>query len=233
MAFTLKDNLSFTGTGTNSSVHLNNVANGDTSFVAVCVNQGSTNQLTSVTDSKGNTYTRAGSYAGTSNEVELWYALNATLDTGTTVTVTPSNGAFVWGAVWAVFSGVATSNAFDKTAGNNGNGTTADSGNAATTSNTNDLIIGAFGQANNRPYNTGTGFSNINQAANGTSAECFMEYKTVSATGAYNATATFDITSNWSAGVFSFADTPIVTTPVGFYPPIEQPYPDKSFMVAY
>jgi hypothetical protein len=212
VAFTLKDNLTFTGTGTATCVHLNNLANGDASFVGIAVNQGSTDRLTSVTDSASNTYTKAGSYTNSSNiEIELWYCINATLNNSTTVTITPSSGTYIWSASWFIFSGAGTSGAFDKKAGASGTGTTnIDSGATATTSNASELIIGIGGGPHNRPWSAGTGFTSINQAANGSNASVFAERKTVSSTGTQNATASIDISNNWVMGVFTFTDAAIV-----------------------
>jgi len=212
MAFTLKDNLSFSRTGTGSSVHLNNLANGDAVFVGVAVNQGITNALTSVTDSSSNTYTRAGSYTNGSNqEIELWYKVNGTLNNGTTYTVTPAVSTYIWDASVFIFSGLGTAGVFDQKAGNFGTGTTnVSSGASPTTSNASELIIGIGGGPHNRPWSAGTGFTSINQAANGTNASIFAEYKTVASTGAQTATASIDISNAWVMGVFTFTDAAIV-----------------------
>jgi trimeric autotransporter adhesin len=213
MAFSVTDNLSFTGTGTNSSTHLNNVANGDASIIGIATGLSATGAISSVTDSQGNTYVRAGQYAGTLIEVELWYSLNATLDNTTTITVTPAVGTTVWSAVWCVVSGVATTSAFDVTAGTSGtSGTSSNSGSTSTTSDANEIIFGLAGQANNRPFSAGSGYTSINQTANTNLAEVFLEYKIVSATGSYNATASWDLSSNWAMGVFTFGDTAINVT---------------------
>jgi hypothetical protein len=208
MAFTLKDNLTFTGTGTQSSVNLNTLTNGDAAFVGVAVNQGTTNRLTSVGDSSGNTYSKAGSFTNGSNaEIELWYKVNGTLNNGTTWTVTPSNGAYIWSASVYIFSGLGTAGVFDKSAGNFGTGTSnVDSTSTTTTTNASELVIGLGGGPHNRPWSVGSGFSNINQAANGTNASVFSEYKSVAATGTYNATASIDISNAWVMGVFTFTD---------------------------
>lgn len=210
MAIALADSLSFTGTGTNTSVHLNMVANGQASFVSIAVNQSAIGQIASVTDSAGNNYVKAGSYAGSLIETELWYALNCTLNNTVTVTVTPASGLYVWAAVWAVFSGIAATLSYDQTEGSaSALATSLDTGNTPTTQSANELVLGCFGQANNRPFSSGSGFTGVTSGSNGTTAQAYVEYKVVSSTGNYNATTTIDIASNLVGGVFTFSDTPI------------------------
>jgi hypothetical protein len=208
LAFTLKDNLTFSGTGTQSSVHLNTLTNGDAAFIGIAVNQGIINAISSVGDSSSNVYQRAGSYTNGSNqEIELWYKINGTLNNGTTWTVTPANSGYIWSASVYIFSGLGTAGVFDKKAGSFGTGTTnVDSTSTATTLNASELIIGLGGGPHNRPWSAGSGFSSINQAANGSNASVFSEYKSVAGTGAYNATASIDISNAWVFGAFTFTD---------------------------
>src|SRR5258708_940879 len=107
MAFSIKDNVTFTGTGTASSTHMNNVANGDNLFCAIAMNAVAANAISSVTDSSGNTYTALTEYTGTAIANVLFYSLNATVNNGTTCTVTPASGATVWAAVWFSSTGEA------------------------------------------------------------------------------------------------------------------------------
>lgn len=212
MAFTLQDNLSFTGTGTNTSVHLNTVPAGSMSIIAVCINQTVASPITSITDNSGNTYTALPVNIGTAHETQVFYCLNmASAGNASTITVTPANSAYVWSAVWAIFSGVATSLAQDATATAIGTGTSLSSGATSTTVQASELVIGAGGQSNNRPFTAAGGYTGINQAANGTSAAAFMEYLVVSSTGAQTATATIDLSNNWTMGAYTFTATPIGT----------------------
>lgn len=214
MAFAIKDSLGFTGTGTSTSVHMNNVANGDTLFLCIAVNSTSTNRV-AITDSAANTYTRAGSFAGTLIEVECFYVFNAVVNNTTTCTITPTVGTDIWAASWFSVSGFGTNTlvtAFDKKAGASGLGTALDSTATATTAYAHEFVLGVNGQANNRSWTAGTGYTQIGSQGNGTSAGIQTQWKEVSATGTYNETASLDVTSNWVAGVFTFTDTAAAAT---------------------
>lgn len=208
MAIALADSLTFFGTGTASSVHLNTSGSAVLSVVSISVNQSDANRISTVTDSSGNTYYRAQGIGGTSIAGELWYALNATYTALTTVTVTPANSADVWSAVWAIFTGVATASPLDNSAMTAGTAATATSITMNKASRqANSLVLSWVGQGNNRPVVAGTGYTAIMQIANGTVAESFLQYKVVSATGTYSATSTWDLASNYIAGLTIFSDT--------------------------
>ena len=199
MAFTLTDSLSFTGTGTVSSVHLNTVTNYSASIVAIASN----GAITSVTDSKGNVYT---STVNTSNAGLFTYEFHsfyAVLDTTTTITVTPTVGTTVWSATWQLVSGGL--NTLDKSSTSFGTGTAITSGATATTTTATEFVFGFGAQANNRPWTVGSGYTSIQQAANGTTASVFSEYQNVSSTGAQTATASIDLSNAWVFGVATFS----------------------------
>lgn len=202
-AYSVKDNNTFTFTTSGSSVHMNTVFTGDALVLGCAINNSSTGRISTVTDSNSNTYTKAGTYGGTNIEVELWYALNATVNNGTTVTVnaqTGDQGACVWYDV----QGLSASGAFDLKAGSSGTGTSLDSTATAQTKYTSEILFGVNGQANNRAWTAGSGYTQISSTGNGSAAGVQTEYKTVSSPGTYNATASLDTSSNWASGVFGF-----------------------------
>ena len=213
MSFSIKDNTTFTGTGTASSVHMNNVSNGDNLFMAIAMNSVSGGAISSVTDSKNNTYLHAGQYDGTGIAVDFWYSMNATIDNGTTATVTPTSGTTVWAAVWFDSTGEGYTNSFDQASGTSGLlGESLNSGNTLTTKVANEILFGVNGQANNAAWGNGSSYTNITNSGNGTTAGVMVQYQVVSSTGSYNETATLSSNSNWVAVIYTFANTSVSST---------------------
>ncbi len=156
---------------------------GDLNVVAVMWGD-TTRAISSVTDSKGNTYTLAvGLTKGTGLSSAIYYAKNIASGSNT-VTVT-FNGSAGWPNVNVLeYKGLDTVNPLDVKAAATGSGTTANSGSATTTS-ANELIVG-MGNPSSVFTSAGSGFTNrMINAFGGIS-----EDKIVSSTGSYNATAT-------------------------------------------
>ena len=128
-------NVSFTGAQTA----------GDLNVVVVGWND-STATVNSVTDSKGNVYTRAVGPTIVSGSLSqsIYYAKNIAAATAgsNTVTVTFSAAATYPDIRILEYSGADPNNPVDVTAAGSGNGTSSSSG-SATTTNANDLIFGA------------------------------------------------------------------------------------------
>lgn len=171
--------------------------------------------ISSVTDSQGNTYTRAFTQTGLSQApgihcIEFWYSINIT--GGTTPTITPT---FIYnGAITLIreYSGIS---AIDKIANTNGSGNSLDSGNTATTSFADELVVGLGGQelAATHGWTAGSGFGNLYNSATSGNNSIAIEDKSVSSTGAYNAMFTAINSPLWAAGVVTFVGiTPTVTT---------------------
>jgi hypothetical protein len=98
-----------------------------------------------VTDSLGNTYTQAGSYAvSTTTRASIWYSANI-LGGANTVTITPSASAFVTAGV-VEYSG-ATTTPIDGTTTNTGTSTTLSTGSIAVAQ-AGDLVFGAIAISN-------------------------------------------------------------------------------------
>lgn len=143
-----------------------------------------TASITSVTDSVGNTYTRAvGPTTNTGLQQSLYYA-KSIVGGSNTVTVTFSQPATYPDMRIAEYSGADPLNPLDAKVAASGSGTAANSGSAATTS-ANELIFGS-GTTGTAFTSAGTGFTSrmINIYGN------IVEDRTVSATGNYSATAT-------------------------------------------
>ncbi len=181
---------------------------GDLNIVAVGWND-TTSTVSSVTDSRGNTYALAiGPTTGTGLRQSIYYTKNIAAGSNT-VTVAFSKAAAFVDVRILEYSGLDTLNPLDQTAGAAGSGTTASSG-AATTTSANELIFGA-GMTVARFTGAGAGFtSRIITAPDADIAED----QTVAATGSYSATAP-NSTSSWVMQMATFvlasAPTPTVT----------------------
>src|SRR5207244_5222288 len=108
--------------------------------LAASVYTGATNQITKVTDSASNTWTKIGAYcsAGHYSDGELWYAANANSVTSVTVSVTTAT---VVAIEVEEFSGVATTNPLDVSGGASSTGVAADSA-AVTPTTSTELAVG-------------------------------------------------------------------------------------------
>jgi hypothetical protein len=143
-----------------------------------------TSTVSSVTDSKGNTYALAvGPTQATALTQSIYYAKNIAGGSNT-ITVKFNQTASYPNVNVLEYSGLDTANPLDVSSAASGSGTTANSGSAMTTS-ANELIVGA-GNPSSVFKAAGSGFSSrIINAYGGIS-----EDRIVNSTGSYNATAT-------------------------------------------
>jgi hypothetical protein len=166
---------------------------------------GATDQITSVTDSAGNTWTRVGAYdtAGHYSDGELWYAANAS--PATTVTVHVNNATTVSFELLD-FTGVATS-PLDTSAGASSTGTSATSG-TANSSTSNELAIGfVAGHTSSQAITAGaTGYTAEPEITSigTTTTSVVAAFEVLSAPGATAFSATFPGSMYWAAGVAIF-----------------------------
>jgi hypothetical protein len=157
----------------------------------------STSSISSVTDSNGNTYTRAvGPTTNTGLLQSIYYAKNIA-GGNNTVTVKFSPAASYPDVRILEYSGLDTTNPLDVTAAAAGSGTSASSGSATTTS-ANELIFGAGSTAHHFTA-ASSGFASrmINIYGN------LAEDKTVTSSGSYSATAT-DSAGPWVMQMATF-----------------------------
>jgi len=182
---------------------------GDLNIVAVGWND-TTSTLSSIADSRGNTYALAvGPTSGTGLSQSIYYAKNIAAGSNT-VTVTFNQAAAFVDLRVLEYSGLDTVSPLDKTAGAAGSGTNASSG-AATTTSANELVFGA-GMTGSTFTAAGTGFiSRIITTPNMDIAEDQM----VSSTSSYSASAASG-SGNWVMQMATFvmasAPTPTVTS---------------------
>lgn len=174
--------------------------------LSASVYTGTTNQIRSVTDSAGNTWTRIGAFAaaGHYSDGEMWYAPGARPVTA--VTVHTASAAVVAISVQE-FTGVATANALDVSAGTSNTGTSAASGAVTPTAN-NDLAVGFVAGHGNRQTLTVTAPGYVAQPQQTSSASTIASvvagYQLLGSATAQNFTGTFGTGMYWAAGIAVF-----------------------------
>ena len=182
---------------------------GDLNVIAVGWND-STATVASVTDTKGNTYTLAvgpTAISGVASQ-SIYYAKNiAAAAAGNAVTVTFSAAAKYPDIRIAEYSGLDPVNPVDVTAAATGNSATGSSG-AATTTNANDLLVGA-NLVQTATTAAGSGFtSRLITQPDGD----ILEDRTVTAAGSYSATAP-SYSGQWIMQMAAFRAAQAVITP--------------------
>lgn len=186
-----------------------------------CQAQSGANDITSVTDNKGNTFVRLdGVNNSTTIDLEVWYCQNITGGSGHTVTSNDSG--FVNGNVFAVeISGLPTTgNIYDA----NGKLTGAHSGSMTTTAssattNASDILI-YFSCISTATLGTwtagnlgGSAATNLTVSASTTSGAytCALEFQVVAATGTFSGAITQSTTNQSDASLLiALANTAIV-----------------------
>jgi uncharacterized membrane protein len=177
----------------------------------------STATVRQITDSKGNTYTRAVGptvISGVASQ-SIYYAKNiASAAAGSnSVTVTFSSSAKNPDVRILEYSGADTSSPIDVTAASSGNGRTCSSGSANTT-NATDLILGAD-VALALTTGPGTGFTKrVLTSPQGN----IVEDQSVTATGAYSATAPLMPTGRWIMQMVAVRHRPPTLTSISVTP---------------
>ncbi|HMH35023.1 MAG TPA: T9SS type A sorting domain-containing protein, partial [Puia sp.] len=165
---------------------------------------GQTRSITSVTDNKGNSYTRINgptNWNGPNYRAELWYAYNIT-GGGAAITVTGhlSGAPISFSQIYiSEYSGIVTANPLEQNAVATGNSAAVSSG-AKTTTYTNELIYGASIGASG-VLTVGGGFTSRSTANSN-----IVEDKNAAAIGSYNAAFT-SASGNWVAQMATFIST--------------------------
>ncbi len=170
---------------------------GNLNVVAVGWND-TTSSVTSVTDSRGNTYAQAGTtITGTGLRQAIYFAKNIGAGSNTVTVGFSQAAAFVDVRIFE-YSGADTSTPLDVTAGAAGTSISPSSG-AATTTAANELIFGA-GMTGDGFAGAGTGFTSRIITPDGDIAED----QTVINTGSNSATAPLKRSSNWVMQMATF-----------------------------
>ena len=177
----------------------------DVLYLSVVENSGETVQ--SVTSS-GLTWTNRATATNSNNvREETWYAIRSTSGS-TTITITLSSSTYSASAIAFGISGANTASPFEGTPlTSTGTGTTASK--SITTTNSNDLIIGAVGVDSNPSLTVnGASFNLIATQANGNYRETSTEYRTVSTTGSYTPSYSLGSSHAWAIIVDAIKQAP-------------------------
>jgi hypothetical protein len=195
------------GTTTTPSADAFSVSAGNLIVAAMRFPIITTESVTSVTDTAGNTYQAASGAADTTpgnDRIEIWYAMNTTANASNVITFHMSTGASFWSIVAAQYSGIATSSAFDAAAsGEDGLGNTSVTSGAFSTAQADELIVGAAQSTGSGTWSAGTGLTNA-RVTDGDGIAGLAD-KIVSATqSSVTATMTSTVTNSKSIAVATF-----------------------------
>ena len=152
---------------------------------AIAVQAGTTTSVTSVEDSAGNAWTKGpvGFLAGSNTRIEIWYSMGASSVTQVTANLSAAD---IVSANVSEWSGVAAAQAVDAFAGQGNVSATTAPTPSITTTNANDVVLGAinFPRAVSATLAT-PGFSALNNF-NASTVSGRAAYDIVSATGSYS-----------------------------------------------
>ncbi len=208
-----------TGTTLIVTVPITGVVAGNSIIVAFAMDD--ITGTVSAADSQGNTYAVDADVANAPDvRTIILSAHNVTaLLSGDVITIThPSVDARAVSI--AEFSGLAPTGALDQTSTATGNGTTPSSGSTATTSQADELLIGAIGAEGivTDTFTVGTNYAPLDRS--GTTGGGFAsnitinpEFQIVSATGAYLADGTLGTAQDWAAAIATYRMGPTTPTP--------------------
>lgn len=186
---------------------------GNLIVVTVSDNGGTAGGITSVTDSKSNTYTKIPNEQPGSSCLSMWYAKNITGGASHTITIAWNTGIVSQASFVAQeISGSDTTAPLDKYTSAQGSSTAPSSGATATTSTANQFVVGGvsyFGTAVTPA--AGSGYSNSVTVAF-TNASGAQESKVISGAAAQTATFTLSSSRDWACGVATFKASGAVAT---------------------
>ena len=187
------------------------VAAGDDIIIAAAWGPNLQSPLT-VTDTAGNTYTQEARAVNAGNVLSyIIAAFNVKpLPSGSTITITSTYSQSVAkAAVVSVFRGLAATSALDQTKTGTGSGTSPSSG-SVTTTQTDELLIGAIGTSGTTSDNAGTWQNSFiagrRVGTSGATANktISMAYRIVSSTGTYTASKTGITSTTWAVSMATF-----------------------------
>lgn len=177
-------------------------------FILVCVfsSDGSDTNVSSISDSQTNTYTRIMGSANQGLGMEMWYAKNITGGTTPTVTVNFSVNARPI-VVVREYSGVHLTVPIDVFNSGRASDSTTPGSNAINTNFADEIIVGfASAQVDPDTWSLGSGYGNLTTSASGNiSGTVGVEDKIVSSTGNYSADFIISSSGSWEAAVVGLA----------------------------
>ena len=198
------------------------VAAGDDIIIAYATDPNA-NVSFSLIDSVGNTYTQVG-YAVNTGQLRTYifaaYNVNA-LPSGSTITINAGVAVTARAAVASVFSGLADENVLDQTHTGTGSSAAPSSGATLTTSQAEELLIGAIGTDGpdgdpagtwENSFTAGPRLGTTGGAADA-NITASMGWRIVSATGAYTAAKSGITSRAWAALIATFKAEPDPNAP--------------------
>lgn len=199
--------IAFVGQATNSASATTDTVtisttSGDLLVASIGVNSTSAPGVSSVTDTAGNTWVRAGSIAagaGTGARTDIWYAANATAVTSVTITV-PSTTDIV--ANVSEYSGVSATSPLDTALTTTNLATTSHASSSLTTSSNGELVITDLSYLNGGTVTaTGSGWTSLTGSSINTKNSKYS-YQIAPSTGSFSQTWTSS-TSTTSGSVIA------------------------------
>jgi hypothetical protein len=173
-------------------------------LIIAFVRASTTTQTITLTDSAGNTYSKAVSQTQTTDghQTAIFYASNIKAGTNTVTATFSASNNHPYLAIYE-YSGLST---LDKTAAAQGATAAANSGATATTTSANELVFAGLGLPSSatQTVTAGSGFTLEQQDTRSGGSRAASEDRTVSATGAYSGTFTLSSSTNWSCIVATF-----------------------------
>jgi len=176
-------------------------------WIGVAVRAGGTNQVITITDTRGNLYRKAVQFNATLDNVTLaiFYAENIG-GGANTIQVSDSQSGTLRLSILE-YAGVATTNSLDVTAAAQGTSAAPASGNAATTGN-GELLIGVVMTADFVSVAAGSGYTLRDVLPANPSAKLAVEDRVQTTAGSAAATASLGAATNWGAVLASFRARP-------------------------
>lgn len=196
---------------------------GNTLYIGAMISAGATRTLSTVVDSKGNTWTIDTSAGGSSLTSIAKCHATLPLVAGDTITLT-WNGALVTRvATLCEFSNLDTTAGVDKVASATGTSTAPLSAATATTTQADELLVGVIGVVhgsevpNTNQVSAGTSYTIAGRAettgASPSHRSVVLEFRGVAATGAYTSSGSLTVTRTWAALVGAYKASAFVAHP--------------------
>lgn len=187
------------------------------SLLLVCVTLGLTTDPTSITDSLGQTFTKAVNGKNTTDNnstVSLWYKESSAAGADT-VSVAYASAANIRFAI-AEYSGISISGSLDQINNAQADASTAINAGSVTTTQASELLAVCARNNTGVTFTAGTSYTMREQVPAAPNARAAFEDRIVSSTGTYTGDMTTSGNVNWGAVIATFkaAGGAVVTTPV-------------------
>ena len=189
----------------------------DTVIVAVVLYNNNAPTVT-VSDSAGNSYTKNADITNSFTRTLLFsaQATGALTNDSSSITVSAPTVRYINVSAFSV-GGLVSPSPVDRTATATGSSTTPSVGPTSTTTQANEILVGAFGVdvgSGTASLSAGTNYSLAPSNVTTGGMGIFPEHRIVTATGAYSANGTLMGTvSNWSAAIVTYKSGPALTSP--------------------